>query len=308
MRHWLADPALEFKRLQRRTLFRGMRWLLRRCGFDSARRIGAFLGGLQYRLGRRRREVCLAGIAAVQGRDAADPQVARTLREAYRVNTMAVLEVLSMVDRKLDEQRLNARCRVDGVEVLQAARTGRGAILLATHSGNSLLLAAQLAQQGVPVTVVYRHARMMSMQFFAEGLPRYGIDGILANEGFRAYARMVDALRHDRVLFAMMDQGVKEAETGVPIRFLGKDMPMPGGVVQLARQTRSPILPVVSLSADPVWHFAIEPRIALTPGGSIESDTAEVLRRVEADILAHPQLWSWHQRRWRKYPIAEPAR
>ena len=44
------------------------------------------------------------------------------------------------------------------------------------------------------MTVVYRHARMMSAQFFAAGLPRYGIDGILANEGFKAYARMVDAL------------------------------------------------------------------------------------------------------------------
>jgi KDO2-lipid IV(A) lauroyltransferase len=82
---------------------------------------------------------------------------------------------------------------------------------------------------------------------------------------------------------------------------------MPGGVVQLARQTRSPILPVVSLAADPVWQFAIEPRILLTPGGSIEADTAEVLRHVEGDIRAHPELWSWHQRRWRKYPIAERA-
>jgi KDO2-lipid IV(A) lauroyltransferase len=159
----------------------------------------------------------------------------------------------------------------------------------------------------VPVTVVYRQARMMSLEFFVEGLPRYGFDGILANEGFKAYARMMDALRHNRVLFAMMDQGVKEAETGVPLRFLGKDMPMPGGVVQLARQTRSPIVPVVSVAADPVWHFAIEPRLQLAPGGSIEEDTATVLRHVEGQILAHPGLWSWQQRRWRKFPVATGA-
>jgi phosphatidylinositol dimannoside acyltransferase len=188
--------------------------------------------------------------------------------------------------------------------VLESALAGRGAILLATHSGNSLLLAAQLADAGWPVTVVYRHARMMSVEFFAEGLPRYGIQGILANEGFKAYARMVDALRHNRILFAMMDQGVKQAETGVPLRFLGKDMPMPGGVMQLARQTRAPILPVVSLAADPVWHFAIEPRIVFQPGGTVEEDTAVVLQHVEQQILAHPDLWSWHQRRWRKFPLA----
>ncbi|HTQ37162.1 MAG TPA: lysophospholipid acyltransferase family protein [Steroidobacteraceae bacterium] len=299
-----ADRRITFERLRRRVLFLVMRRVLRWSGFDSARPIGAFLGALQYCFDSRTRQTCLEGIAALLGRKADDPQVAAIARSAFRVNTMAVLEVLSMVDRKLDAQRLHARCRVDGLENLRAARNGRGAILLATHSGNSLLLAAQLADAGWPVTIVYRRARMMSLEFFVEGLPRYGFDGILANEGFRAYARMVDALRHDRVLFAMMDQGVKDAETGVPLRFLGKDMPMPGGVVQLARQTRAPIVPVTSLAADPVWHFAIGPRLSLPPGGSIEEDTAAVLRHVEAQILAHPELWSWHHRRWRNFPVA----
>ncbi len=122
---------------------------------------------------------------------------------------------------------LRARCEVEGLENLTAARTGRGAILLATHSGNSLLLAAQLADAGWPVTIVYRQARMMSLQFFVDGLPRYGFDGILANEGFRAYARMVDALRHDRILFAMMDQGREAGRDRVPLRFLARTCPCP---------------------------------------------------------------------------------
>jgi len=29
-----------------------------------------------------------------------------------------------------------------------------------------------------------------------------------------------------------------------------------------------------------------------------------VLRHAEQQILAHPDLWSWHQRRWRKFPLA----
>ncbi len=156
--------------------------------------------------------------------------------------------------------------------------------------------------------MVYRRSPMMSLQFFADGLPRYGMQGILANEGFRAYAGMVDALRKDRVLFAMVDQGVVDDETGMPLRFLGKDMPMPGGVVQLARQVRSPILPVEPLSAEPSWHFAIRPRLVLPPGGSVEDDTMEILRHQEAQILAHPELWSWHQRRWREFPLAPDMR
>lgn len=295
---------LRIARLRRRALFLGARWLLRRTGFDGVRALGERLGRVHYAIDGRTRRVCLEGIAALQGRQPDDPVVAQTLREAYRVNTIAVLEVLSMVDRKLDAQRLHSRCRVDGIANLEAARQGRGAILLATHSGNGLLVAAQLADAGLPVTVVYRQARMMSAQFFSVGLPRYGIDGILANEGFKAYARMVDALRKNRLVFVMVDQGVRDAETGVPLRFLGKDMPMPGGVVQLARSARAPILPLVSLAADPVWHFAIEPPLSMLPGGTIAEDTAVVMRQVEAQILARPHLWSWQHRRWRKFPMA----
>lgn len=300
------DLAVRWRRARRRGLFLFARWLMRTFGFGSARRIGSWLGSLQYQFDSKARRSCLEGLAVLMRRDPADPEVARTLRCGFRVNTMAVLEVLSMVDRKLDAASLKALCRIDGMPLLESALNGRGVILLATHSGNSLLLAAQLADAGWPVTVVYRHARMMSKEFFAEGLPRYGMQGILANDGFKAYARMLDSLRHNRILFAMMDQGVKQAETGVPLRFLGKDMPMPGGVVQLARHSRAPILPVSTLAADPVWHFAIEPRLVFQPGGTIEEDTGAVLQHVERQILAHPELWSWHQRRWKTFPVATP--
>jgi lauroyl/myristoyl acyltransferase len=79
---------------------------------------------------------------------------------------------------------------------------------------------------------------------------------------------------------------------------------MPGGVVQLARQARAPIVPVVTVAADPVWHFAIESPIAFQPGGTLEEDMSIVFGKVEQQILARPQLWSWHQRRWRDFSIA----
>jgi lauroyl/myristoyl acyltransferase len=300
----VAEWLLRMRRLRRRTLFLLVRGMIRRCRFQSVRRVGAALGSVQYFVDAKTRRQCLDAMAVVQGLSATDAKLRQQLRSAYRVNTIAIAEVLWMVDRRLDDTLLHQQCLVSGKESLLAARTGRGAILLANHSGNSLLLAAQLAAEGLPVTVVYRHARMMSAEFFANGLPRYGIEGILANEGFRAYARMLDALRHNRIVFAMMDQGVKEAETGIAVRFLGKDMPMPGGVVQLARQARAPIVPVITLAADPVWKFEIEAPIPLQTGATLEEDVKVVLRHLEQQILARPELWSWHQRRWRKYALA----
>ncbi|HUG72139.1 MAG TPA: lysophospholipid acyltransferase family protein [Steroidobacteraceae bacterium] len=305
--HWVQELGSAVRGLRRRSLFLAMRWLTRRVGFTRIRRIGSWLGAVHYTAGTGVRRRCLAGLAALMRRRASDPAVARTLREAYRVNTIAVLEVLAMVDRRLETHRVREHCQLEGVEQIDAARQGRGAILLATHSGNGLLLAACLADAGWPVSVVYRHTRMLSKQFFSTGLRRYDIEAILANEGFRAYARMLDALRANRVVFVMIDQGVEKSETGLMLQFLGKQMPMPGGVVQLARQARAPILPVVTLAAEPRWHFMIQSPIQLRPGGSLESDSCEVLQHVEAAILARPQLWSWPHRRWRNFPVAPTA-
>jgi lauroyl/myristoyl acyltransferase len=300
----MAEPARTLRRARRRLVFLASRTLVRLAGFEGTRRLGAVLGALQYRLGSADRRRCLHDLALLQNRSPGDPLVARQLREAYRVNTVAVLQVLAMFDRRVDSAVLESQCRIDGLAELEAARAGKGAILLATHSGNSLLLIARLASEGWPVTLLYRQARMMSADFFAAGLPRYGIEGILANEGLKAYAKMIAALRRNRVVFAIVDQGVKFEKDGVPMRFLGKDMPMPGGVAQLARASGAPVLPVVTLAAEPRWHFAIEPPLFLDPGATLEEDVETLLRVTERQVLERPQLWSWHHRRWRKFPLA----
>ena len=80
-------------------------------GFGAARPLGALMGALHYRFGAADRRQCLGDLAPLLGRKPGDPQVERTLRNAYRVNTIAVLEVLSMVDRQLDAASPRATAR-----------------------------------------------------------------------------------------------------------------------------------------------------------------------------------------------------
>lgn len=145
---------------------------------------------------------------------------------------------------------------------------------------------------------------MMDAGFFAKGMPPYGIEGILANEGIKAYSRMLGALRAGRAVYVMADQGAKKAEDGVRLRFLGKDMPMPGGPAQLARHSRAPVLPVTTVAATPRWRFIVEPPVPLHKGTTLEADVETLLRVTERQILGHPELWSWHHRRWRLLPAA----
>lgn len=293
------------RRLRRRVTFLAMRQLMRTTGFASARRIGRLLADIQFRLSWRVRRRCARDLALLLGRPPGDPAVRELLRQAYRVNTIAVLEVLAMFDRRLDDGMLDAQSEVEGLERLRAALDGgRGAILLGAHMGNGALLMARLARAGWPVSVVFRQARMMSAGFFEQGLSLYGIEAIPANAGLRAYVQMLDALKRGRVLFVIMDQGTKDAQDGMTMRFLGKEMPMSAGPAQLARQSGAPVLPLLTTAAEPVWKFTISAPVARIPGAPLESEAAELARLTEQSILRHPELWSWHHRRWRKFPMA----
>ncbi len=77
---------------------------------------------------------------------------------------------------------------------------------------------------------------------------------------------------------------------------------MPGGVVQLARHSRAPILPVTTVAAGSCSSASIEPRLVLQPGGTVEEDTAQVLRHRTADPRSSGSVESWHQRRWKYFP------
>ncbi len=302
IRRWL-------RRRKRRFIFLLMRQLTRFNGYSGARRIGKRVADFHFRFAWRERRRCANDIALLFGRPAGDASVRELLHQAYRVTTVAVLETLAMFDHRLDDDVLNAQCEVHGIEHLRTALgAGRGAILLAAHMGNGAILAARLARAGFPVSVVYRQARMMSAGFFERGLPLYGIEGILANAGIRAYSWMLDALRRGRIVFMMMDQGTKTTEDGIVMRFLGKDMPMPAGPVQLARHSGAPMLPLWTTAAEPVWTFTIGTPVRREPGSTLETEVEHLVRLTEQHILKYPHLWSWHHRRWKKFPMAPMPR
>ena len=297
------DLARQLRRRRRRAMFLGLRRLLRVIGFRNARTLGSWLGDLQFWFGWQERRRLQREIAQVLGRQADDPSVPALLLQAYRVNNGALMEIMAMFDQRQDESTLAARCELDGLEHLRTAMSqGRGAIVLATHMGNASLAMVRLAQSGVPVSLLYRKARMMSDGFFQNGLEQYGIQAILANSGIRAYGQMLAALKQGRVLFLMMDQGLRRAEDGVMQRFLGKDVPMPAGPAQLARVSRSPVLPMVAVAASPVWRFEIQPQLTLGQG-TLEADVDLLTRLTEDQVRQHPELWSWHHRRWSKFPM-----
>lgn len=299
----MAKAARWLRRGGRRSLFLALRFLARVGGFRHAPALGKLLGELEYRIVWWRRRRCARDMALALGRPVGDPWVATQLRHAYHATAQAALEILAMFDRRQSERMLASRVVLEGTEHLQSALiAGRGAILLGTHAGNGVLLAVLLAAAGWPVSVVYRQARMLSAEFFARGFALYGVEGILANEGRRAYGLMRDAVQRGRIVFVTLDQGVKRARDGVVVRFLGKDMGMAAGPAQLSRRARAPVLPVVTTAHGRAWRFRIESPLP-SALGPLATEVERMARTSEQQVLLHPELWSWHHRRWFEQPF-----
>jgi lauroyl/myristoyl acyltransferase len=291
-----------------RAMFLLCRTLVRSLPFRLVRPVGSALGDARFHVNFRQRSTIQRQIERLLGRPAGDGATRERLRTAYRTSDAAMLEILKMFDRPQGIDMLLSHTDVAGLDnVRSALEGGRGAILLAGHAGNGALLVVRLAAAGIPVSVVYHQARMMDRSLFEDGLRGYDVEAIEANQGLQAYGRMLGALRRNQVVFMMADQGVKKAKDGVVLRFLGKDMPMPLGPAQLARHARAPVLPVSAVGFMPKWAFEIQPAVPLDPAASLEDQMALLLRITEQDILRHPQLWSWHHRRWRYFPLADDA-
>ncbi len=246
--------------------------------------------------------------------------VSEILRRSWLGSDRAILEVASLYRNPLSPELVRAHCEVEGLDTLRAAHgEGKGVIMLTLHAGNLMLLAARLAQEGLPVSVLYREARKTPDRFFQDCMEPYGIETICvqrrpARHGdlkrieadrtmFRAqsFLELRRALRRKRILLVMLDASSKGP--GIPLPFLGKEMTVSPGPEHLARGLGAHVVPLTLQADAPRWTFRIEQPWQLDFEQSPAAVTATMLTDLERHVLQHPWAWSWHQRRWRRLPF-----
>lgn len=225
---------------------------------------------------------------------------ARVLSHARRTNDRAIVEILALGLPWTDVEALIASCRVLDVEHLP---TDRGAVLLGMHMGNGILMAAQLAHQGFRVSVAYRESRKLTPGYLGRCLARAGVKPIhLDRHGPAAGLRLLMRdLADGRLVYVLMDQGEKHG--GIETRFLGKRTRMPTTVVRVAQRGGHPLIPVLPEAAEPTWTFRAHPPLALPD--DTDAAVQQVVETMAAQIARHPDLWTWHHRRWRREPLSE---
>ena len=291
------------RRLVRRTGFHLLRVTARLAalgGMAGLRRFGDAFGRWHYRLGRTKRRNLVDQLDRLFSEHPQDETSEQLLREAYRVNDRAILEIMAAYSGAISPADLAASVAVEGLDILNAGLAGgRGVVLLGMHSGNGVALAVHLGQLGYPVHVVYRESNKISPNFFRDGIHSQGLGAIPALPPATGVRRMLSALKAGEILFILMDQGSKRG--GVPVPFLGKLLQLPPGPVELARRTGAPIIPVLLGAADQQWQFRLQPPIVTDRSRELEHEVKIIADLMQQAIMADPQFWSWHQRRWYRH-------
>lgn len=294
------------RRLLRRSLFHLLRQGARLAalgGMAGLQAWGEHFGRWHYRLGGKQRRKLHGQLARVLGSDSAQGiDIEAVLAEAYRVNDRAIFEIMAAYSGAVSPAELAASVVVHGLDILDRARaSGQGVIVLGMHSGNGVALAVHLGQHGYPVHVVYRESNKIRPNFFRDGIRRQGLNAIAALPPAAGVRQMLSALKAGEILFILMDQGNKRG--GVPVEFLGKELGLPPGPVELARRTGAPIVPVLLHAVDARWHFRLQSPLHMDRSRELEHEVKIIGDLMQQAILANPQWWSWHQRRWWRQPF-----
>lgn len=291
----------QFRRRMGFHLLRLLAAVQARRGMAAVRRSGDRLGRWHHRFAFQQRRSLRRQLERLFDRPAGDPQCRQWLESAYRLSDRAILEVLAMYSGHLTPAEVAEGCEVTGLDVLgKALEQGRGVLLLGWHMGNGVAMATHLAERGYPVSVVHRESNKIQPGFYARGIPRMGLNAIPAQPAAVGVRQMLKTLKGGGIIYILMDQGIKR---GVEQRFLNKRMPMPPGPAELARRTGCEVLSARLCGVEPNWRFEIHQEATLDKNEPLEQSVEKLTRIMEAPILEHPEWWSWHQRRWARYPF-----
>jgi len=194
--------------------------------------------------------------------------------------------------------------RIDGIEHVEAARAaGQGIVFLTPHLG-CFEIAAQVAAEHFPITVLYRPPKLAWMQpMIEEGR---GQDNVrLASADLAGVRELLAALRRGEAVGILPDQVPGEGE-GEWVDFFGQPAYTMTLAAKLAARPATACLLAFGerLPGGAGFVLHVRPLLAAAPG---ESDSRRINRALEALIRECPGQYLWGYNRYKSPRGAKDA-
>lgn len=253
-----------------------------------------------------RRRVVRVNLDAALGKELGDREREEVERNCYAEYGRIVAEVVAS-DRLLREKE--ERFELTGRAVLdEAARSGKGLLILSGHIGNFVAGAHYMRSVGIRMTFI---AKRIANEYVDREIGRiYARHGnkVISVRGFRndpeAGAKVFRAMKQGDLVVALVDQNA--GPEGTRTTFFGLPTFLPGGPVALACRGGIPVATALVTREEGRIRIDFQPPIDYSPADSLAGAVTLVLdeysRRLEEKVRKYPEQYFWFHKKWKAAP------
>ena len=260
--------------------------------------LGVALGGLAFRLIKRRRNLALKNLARCLP-EKSEAERRAIAKAAFRIFGRVLVD--GLVQEKLIA-RAETLIRYEGLENIQAAyAAGKGVLAFSAHYGNWELGALNQGRLGLPLLMVVRPLDNPLLDgWLNHSRTRTGNRVAYKREAVRA---MLGAIREKIGVAILIDQGYT-GDGSLAADFFGHAAPTVPTLGVLAARTGAAVVPFFSLlHPDGGYTMRYGPPLAIPESGDRDADAAAVTRAATAEIERavrdRPDCWLWMHDRFK---------
>jgi len=262
-------------------------------------------GEWRYRLDTSKRTQLMRNLEMVLGDNYNRDERMRLVRDFFRRKSCEAIDVMRLGGRG---QALMRLVEIRGLEHVAAALdAGKGAIICSMHFGSFNSAFSLIGASGFPVTVVGDwRSTLVRMSPLQRALWRLVHETRLerhrrrpnieqAREGVGTAMHMTEVLQSNELIAMAIESPLspQERARSIPVDFLGRQMLLLPGSVNVARLTGSAVLVLVMHRLADWRHQVLEisPPVPLDRGD--EASIKCCMQMLEASIRQNPAYWDW---------------
>lgn len=264
------------------------------------RRLGAGIGALAYRLVAQRVDDTRINLRLCFPELSEDEREAM-VRDVFRQGGIGIFESARAWFRPASAYR--GRIDTIGAEhVLEAARAGRGVIILGAHYSGLDLNGTAVASH-FPLQVIYRPQNNPVLDWLIRSRRRRTFSGQIDHADMRS---LFKALKAGEIVWTSVDQdfGLRQ---GVMAPFFGYPAATLVATSRMARINHSPVV-FVHFMRNPderSYTLLFTPPLTDYPSGDDVTDATRINRELEGLIRRAPTQYMWFHRRFKSRPEGE---
>ena len=289
--------------------FRTASWLSGRVPLRFTYWVAARVGDIIYLFWHEHSGNAVSNMLRVLGPDAPPAKVRYAARKSFH-NYIQVLADFLRVPQ-LDPAEIEREVEGSGWEHLEAARrAGKGAIIVACHSGNWDFAGALVGKYKLPLTAVADPFRPKRLDdFVIAQRQRMGVNTIPVDPA--AMRKLFEALRRNEIIILHVDRPIPGE--GVEVQFFGESAWVPSGPAAIALKTGAAIVPGYFIRRAGGRGFIGAFDRPLDYKALLTGDKAQDIQRITQEIMAYmegvirhsPTQWYMFRRMWPRIDLRE---